>query len=236
VPASPPRPRGAVGRARGGSVWFWSAIGLAVAGAAVAIFALLHGVTKPAARSQPGALVTTFLPSELRHVPVACASVTAAILDEYMPGRSKPVAAQPLVGTAASQCSWSVDQTQRYRFMEVALEAYGPSGLASGNGSATQAAQDAFAQAKAAKLFPPPKSHEPKAAVTAVPGFGQEAFSAAQRYQRGGELDMVTLVARYHNVVLTVIFEARASHPAQQFPVLTAGAKAAAHAVLAKLG
>lgn len=237
--APPARPRGSGGpaRPRGGSAWFWSGIGLAAAGAAVVAFALLHGGAKPVASTQPGTLVTTFLPGELKRVPASCAAVTAAILDQYLPGRSKPVAAQPLEGTAASQCSWSVDKPQRYRFMEVAVEAYGPSGLASGNGSATQAARDAFVQARVAKLFPPPKSHEPKATVTAVKGLGQEAFSAAQRYQRGGTLDMVTLVARYRNVVVTVVFEARTSRSGPDpFGVLRTGATAAAQAVLARLG
>jgi hypothetical protein len=238
-PPTPPPRRGGTGRSRRvrGSPWFWSAIGLAVAGVAVIAFALTHKAGGGTVKPQPGALVTTFLPGELKRVPNACTAVTAALLDQYLPGRSKAVAAQPLEGTAASQCSWTVDQAQRYRFMEVAIEAYGPSGLASGNGSATNAAQDALTQARVAKLFPPPKSHEPKATVTAVPGLGQDAFSAAQRYQRGGVLDMVTLVVRYHNVVVTVIFEARAGHSVPDPPTfLPADARAVAGAVLARLG
>ncbi|MGE5288378.1 MAG: hypothetical protein ACM3ML_14515 [Micromonosporaceae bacterium] len=234
----PPRRRSSVGHARGRrSGWFWSAVGLAVAGAVVATVALVQGSGQGGTGPAPGTMVTAFLPGELQRVPAACTTVNSAVLAQYMPGRSKPAAAEPLEGGAASQCSWSVDQPQRYRFMEVALVAYTPSGLASGNGSATRAAQDAFVQARLGKQFPPRRSGSPKAKMTTISGLGQEAFSADQHYKRGGVLDMLTMVVRYRNVVITVIYEARTGGRFGADPVSTLrqGAEAAARSALAKL-
>jgi hypothetical protein len=237
VPPPPSRrpPTGHARTSRPG--WFWSAIGLAVAGAVVAAVALVQGSGKGETGHSPGAMVTSFQPGEFQRVPAACTAVSGAVLGQYMAGRSKPAAAEPLEGRAASQCSWSVDRPQQYRFMEVALVAYTPSGLASGNGSATQAARDAFVQARLGKQFPPRRSGAPKARVTGVSGLGQQAFSADQRYRRGGILDMRTVVVRYRNVLVTVIFEARTGGQFGPDPVgaLQSGAEAAARSALAKL-
>jgi hypothetical protein len=239
--AAPPRmpQRTRVGPARRGgrSRWFWPAIGLAVVGAVVVVVAVVHGGGSSSAGQQPGVLITTFMPGEIQRVPAACTAVPNAVLDRYLPGRSKPAAAQPLVGKAASQCSWTVDRPGMYRFMELAVEAYNPNGLASGDGSATRAAGDAFVAARLAKQFPLRKSQDPKAIVTVVPGLGQEAFSADQHFRRGALLDMVTLVARYRNVLVTVIFEARTGGGFGADPVstLNAGAQAAARAALTGL-
>ncbi len=236
---SPPPQRVATGRPRRGrrSRWFLPAIGLAAAGVAVVSVALFQGGGQGQAGSAPGSLVTTFMPGEIQRVPAACTAISGAVLGQYLPGRSKPAAAQPLQGRAASQCSWTLDQPQTYRFMEVAVEAYAPSGLASGDGSASQAAQDAFAAARAAKQFPSKKSQDPKAIVTSVPGLGQEAFTARQQFKRGATLDMITFVARYRNVLVTVIFEARTggSFGADPVSMLTAGSQTAARDALAKL-
>jgi hypothetical protein len=239
-PPAPPRGRRVPnGHARRGrSRWFWPAIGLAVVGAAVAAVALvLQGSGQGESGPAPGTMVTGFLPGEIQQLPAACTAVGAAVLGQYMPGNSKPVAAQPLEGQAASQCSWSVDRPTRYRFMQVALVAYAPSGLASGNGSATQAAKDAFVQARLTKQFPPPKSGQPKAAISTIPGFGQGAFSADQQYQRGGAIDMLTMVVRYRNVLVTVIFETRTGgqYGPDSVSMLQQGAEAAARTVLSKL-
>jgi hypothetical protein len=237
LPRRPPRRPSGSRRRAGRSPWFWPAIGLAVGGALVVAVALVHGGGHGSAAQEPNGLVTTFMPGEIQNVPAACAVASAAVLDQYMPGRSKPAAAQPLEGKATSQCSWSVDRPGIYRFMAISVEAYEPNGLASGNGSATQAAQDAFAGAKVAKQFPPKKSQDPKAVITTVPGLGQEAFSADQHFARGALLDMVTLVARYRNVLVTVIFEARTGgrFGADPAALLGAGAQAAARNALAKL-
>ncbi len=120
----------------------------------VVALALVQGGQSKAS-PEAGALVTTFMPGEIQRVPAACTAVPAAVLDQYLAGSSKPAGAQPLEGKAASQCSWTLDEPRTYRFMELALEAYAPSGLATGNGSASQAAQDAFVGAKVAKQIPP---------------------------------------------------------------------------------
>lgn len=233
--AAPSPRRAAISRLRYSrrTLWFWSAIGLAVAGAVVVVVALVEGGGRNAGAA-PGALVTTFMRGEIQQVPNACAAVPTAVLDKYMPGRSKAAAAEPLEGKAGSQCSWTVDTPQRYRFMEVVLEAYAPSGLASGNGSATQAAEDAFAGARAAKQFPQRQSKQPKATVSDVTGLGQQAFSADQHYNRHALLDMETLVVRYRNVLVTVIFEARVGGRYGPDPggALRTGAEAAAKAAL----
>ena len=244
----PPRPRrGTAGRPRRGtagcprrgrrSAWFWPAVGLAVAGAAVVALALVQD-GQSRASPEPGALVTKFMAGEIQRMPAACTAIPAAVLDQYMPGSSKPAASQPLEGNAASQCSWTLDKPQAYRFMELALEAYAPSGLATGNGSATQAAQDAFVGAKVAKQFPPKRSQNPAAVVTSVSGLGDEAFAADQVFRRGAVLDMVTLVARYRNVLVTVVIEARTGggFGADHVSMLTAGAQAVARDALTRLG
>ena len=239
-PGAPPRPRRAVPRGprpRHHVAWSWAAVAVAVGGALVAVVAVAGGGQSKAGAGS-GGLVTRFMPGEIQQVPPACGAVPGTVLDDYLPGRSRPAAAQPLEGKAATQCSWSVDRPGTYRFMEVTEEAYGPSGLATGNGSATQAAQDAFAAAKAAKQFPPRGSQDPRATVATVSGLGTEAFSARQQFRRGAVLDMVTLVARYRNVVVTVVFEARAGAGLGADPVslLVAGAHAGARSAVAKLG
>jgi hypothetical protein len=234
----PPRRRVPAGHARNSrSGWFWSAIGLAVAGAVVAAVALVQGSGKGETGPSPGVMVTSFLPGEFQRVPAACTAVSGAVLGQFLPGRSKPAAAEPLEGRAASQCSWSVDRQRQYLFLEVALVAYAPSGLASGNGSATEAARDAFVQARLGKQFPPRGSGAPKARLTGVAGLGQQAFLADQHYKRGGILDMRTMVVRYRNVLITVIFEARAGGRFGSDPsgTLQSGAEAVARSALAKL-
>jgi hypothetical protein len=235
----PPR-RVIAGRTRRGgwSPWLLPAAGLVILSAVVVVFALVGGVGQGSAGPAPGFVVTTFMPGELQRVPAACTMTPGAVLDQYLPGRSRPAAAQPLEGQAASQCSWTVDSPRTYRFMELAVEAFAPNGLASGNGSATQAARDAFVQAKIAKQFPPTKSRDPKAVVTPVSGLGQEAFSADQHFRRGAPLDMITVVARHRNVIVTVVFEARTGGAFGADPVgtLTAGAQAVANSALTRLG
>lgn len=218
-------------------LYFWSAITLAVIGAVVAVVAIL-GQRPGQARTSPGRLVTTFQPGEYQHVSNACHAVAPDVLNQYLPGRKAPAAVQPLSGQASSQCSWTVDKPHTYRFLELEVAAYPPSGLASGNGSASQAARDAFATAKQQKSDPPHTTGLPKATVASLSGVGQQAFSAQQRYTRGGVTNVVTVVALQRNALVTVVFEARSGGPYGQASVsdLTAGAEAAAREALSKLG
>lgn len=176
--------------------------------AAVAIAVLVYFLTMGgggAANTGLGSLVTTFLPGELQQVPNACSSVSPATLNQTVPGPRKE-AAPPLNNGAQSQCTWTLDSPPTYRVLEVNMTAYSPSGLASGDGSATFAAEDAYAEAQNAKEKPGPHSGQPPATVANVSGLGSSAFSASQQFsQNGTVLDMATVYVRYRNVIIQVV-------------------------------
>ncbi len=154
-------------------------------------------------------LVTTFLPGELQQVPDACTSVPQATLGQYLPGQLK-MASPPLNTGATSQCTWTLDKPPMYRVLEVNMQAYSPSGLASGDGSATFAAEDAYAEFETAKQNPGPHSGQPPASVTdlsSLPGGNDTvAFEAAQVFNvNGATTDVSTMIVRYRNVIVTVV-------------------------------
>jgi hypothetical protein len=156
-----------------------------------------------------GSLVTSFLPGEIQQVPDACSTVPAATLSAYLPGQPK-MAAPPLNSGASSQCTWTLDKPPTYRVLEVILQAYSPSGLASGDGSATFAAIDAYAEDEQGMQHPGPHSGQPTATVTDLSGMpgGSDtvAFSAMQVFNRNGAItDVATVVVRYRNVIITVV-------------------------------
>jgi hypothetical protein len=158
-----------------------------------------------------GSLVTTFLPGELQQVPNACTSVPSATLSQDLPGQPKE-AAPPLNTGANSQCTWTLDSPPAYRVLEVSMQAYSPSGLAPGDGSATFAAEYAFAQDESSKQDPGPKSGEPKATITNLDGLpgGNDtvAFQAAQVFDVSGAItDVSTVYVRYRNVIVTVVLD-----------------------------
>jgi len=219
-------------------LYFWSAISVAVIGAVVAVVAVLDQPGASQSRNSPGPLVTSFLPGEYQNVPQACHVVPPDMLNQYMPGREAPAGFQPLGGQASSQCSWTLDKPHTYRFLEVEVAAYSPSGLASGNGSATEAAKDAFTAASQQKSDPPKSSGQPKATVTPLTGLGQQAFAAQQRYSRGGVTNVVTVVALQHNALVTVVFEGRSGgrYGSAAVSDLTNGAETAARDAIGKLG
>ncbi len=192
----------------------------------------------PARHSSLG-LVTTFQPGESQTVPDACRAVTAATLSQYVPGPRHVVVPHSLDGRAQSMCDWTVDAPPVYRLLDVTVQAYSPSGLASGDGSATNAAVDAYQQAMQQKANPPKASHQPKATISAVPGVGSAAFSALQVPTAGGDTtDLITVVARERNVLVTVVFDGLAHSPGGKYgpvsvPQLQAGAVAAARDILA---
>jgi hypothetical protein len=152
-------------------------------------------------------LITTFLPGELQQVPGACDAVPSATMTQYMPGPLKTVA-PPLNSGLESQCTWTLDNAPTYRVLELDLHAYSPSGLASGDGSATFAAIDAYEQAQSDKQDPGKNSGEPDASITTITVDGDPAFVATQVYNDGSTLtDMATEVVRYHNVLITTIVD-----------------------------
>jgi hypothetical protein len=152
--------------------------------------------------------VTTFQRGEFKTVPNSCTAVTSATLGQYLPGKRRMVAPRSLNGAAQSLCNWTLDAPPLYRVLEVNAQAYSPSGLATGNGSATQAAIDNYQEALAALRHPRRATHLPPATVIALHGLGAAAFAALQVVQaRGISTDLETVVARDHNVLITVVMQ-----------------------------
>jgi hypothetical protein len=199
----------------------------------VVFFTTRGGGSQPASVS-PGALITTFLPGELQKVPNACTAVPAATLDQYLP--SKPaVAAPPLNDVASSECTWTIDKPI-YRDIEVSLQAYSPSGLASGDGSATFAAIDAYAEAQQIKQDPGRDSGQPKAQISTLSGLGNAAFTATQTFRTTGAIsNIVTEVVRYRNVLVTVVVDGYASQDSNAVTDLTTAAETIAQDVTQQL-
>ncbi len=214
--------------------------GLAVAGGAVAAAVLLSGGPSPA-QVTPNALITTFLPGELRQVPDACGTVPAATVRRYLPGKVTVASPLPVNGAAESACNWSLNAPPVWRLLDLTILAYAPSGLASGDGSATNAAEDAYASALHGMRSPPRNSPGPPAAVTTLTGLGDQAFSAVQVFRGGGSVtDVATVVVRYHNVIVTVKLNGlqhsnRGSYGPVSQPQLSAAALAFAQAAEAAL-
>jgi hypothetical protein len=225
-------------RRRARVIWVWGGAAIAVAVIVAALLFVIGG--NPAGNVSPDGLVTTFQPGEFRTVPSACASVTPATLGQYLPGKRRMIAPHSLDGSAQSLCTWTVDAPPVYRVMEVTVQAYAPSALASGDGSATFAAIGAYQQALQAKLHPARDTHLPAATVTQLPGLGMRAFAALQVVRiRPGATDLQTVVARDHNVIVTVVFQAPHGNTGRYRPadpaLLAAGAAATARDIVSQL-
>jgi hypothetical protein len=188
---------------------------------AVAVYFLTSGGGGNSANLGLGSLVTQFLPGEVQTVPDACSTVSTATLSQYLPDSPKQ-AAPPLNSGTDSQCSWTMDDAPTYRVLEVQVEAYTPSALVAnsngtglvpeGNGSATYAAEAAFASYDYNLVHPAAKSGQPAATVAEISGMpgGTEssAFSATQVLSRGGAIfDEASVYVRYRNVVIIALME-----------------------------
>jgi hypothetical protein len=219
-------------------IYTWGGIAIAIAVIAAGGW-LLFG-PKPAVQPH-GNFVTTYQPGEFRSVPNACGVVSAATLNQYLPGtRARAVSA--LGGSSTeSQCTWTLDARPLYRVLEVTAQSFAPSLLATGNGSATFSAIDSYGNTQQSLASPARATHLPKATVTQVPGLGDSAFSALQVIHASGDTtDLVTLVVRDRNALITVDLQGlNHSHHGGYGPVsvpqLQAGAVAAAREVLAGL-
>lgn len=240
------RSRAQATRARQAKRRLVAAGSLAAAAALVAVLVivLLPGA-KPALTGLSG-FVTTYQRGELRSVPSTCGAVSAGVLGQYLPGSPTKVSLPGLTGKSSNQCDWTLDHKPMYRLLEVTAAAYAPSGLASGNGSATAAATDAYALALHGYLNPVKGSGLAKAQINAVSGLGKQAFSAFQVLKVGAHTaaevttDRITVLARYRNVLITAEFSgieyaSQGGYGPVQPSLLQAGAVAAARAVLAKL-
>jgi hypothetical protein len=242
MPESPRRD--ARNRRRGAQRRRWLVWGVPAA-VVVIVAAIVVVLVKPGsspAPVTPGSLITTFLPGEIQKVPTACSSVPSGTLSTYLPGKTKQAAPPPLDGVLDSQCDWTLDQRPTYRLLQLDIRAYTPSGLASGTGSATFAAIDAYAEAMQQKQDPAPNTGAPKGQVTVIKGLGTAAFTATQVYQVEGAItDVATTVIRYRNVLVTVVLNGLdKSNNGHYGPVsmsqLSAGSQAAARAAFAQVG
>jgi len=205
-PGSRSRKAAARSRRRSRITWVWAGAAVAVVLIVVAVVAKLHG-HQPAPVSN-GGFVTTFQRGEFKTVPNSCTAVTSATLGQYLPGKRRMVAPRSLNGSAQSLCNWTLDAPPMYRVLEVSAQAYSPSALATGNGSATQAAIDAYQQDLATLRHPVRATHLPPATVTALHGLGTAAFAALQVVQaRGISTDLETVVARDQNVLVVVVMQ-----------------------------
>ena len=145
-----PAPRAPGGRALRAAArrrrrWLILIAGLVVVAGGVIAAVVVPGGPAPAP-VVPGGLITTFQPGELQTVPDACGTVPGATVQQYLPGKAKQASPLPIDGSAESACDWTIDQAPVYRLLELNLLAYAPSGLASGDGSATFAAIDGYSQ------------------------------------------------------------------------------------------
>ncbi len=192
----------------------------------------------PAASGQND-LVTTFQSGDIRTVPSACSAVSASTLGQYLPGHRTKAITQSL--KLESQCTWTLDAKPVYRVLEITTQAFGPSLLATGNGSATFSAIDAYNTELQAMKNPPKSAHRPQARLGAPAGLGSTAFSALQVWRNAGSrTDFVTVVTRTHNVVITVTLQGLESSASSGYgpvsvPTLQAGALAIAHEAVAQL-
>jgi hypothetical protein len=118
----------------------------------------------------------------------------------------------------------------------VAAQAYQPSAVAAGNGSATDNAVDSFAIAEQALRAPGKKSALPPAQITPITGLGTEAIRSIQVIHTPAAVnDLVTVMARKRNLVVTVTLQAQAAgngYGPADVGNLEAGALAIARAVL----
>ena len=220
--------------------WLVLIAGLVVVAGGVTAAIVVPGGPGPAPVT-PDGLITTFQPGELQTVPDACGTVPAATVQHYLPGQVKQASPLPIDGSAGSACDWTIDHPPVYRLLELSLLAYAPSGLASGDGSATYAAIDAYGQTLQALQDPSKRSAEPKATVSTLSGLGDQAFSATQVFRRGGAVtDVATVVVRFHNVVVSVTLNGldhsnRGSYGPVSLPGLSSAALAFAQAAEAAL-
>ena len=236
------RGRRAAARARKSRRRLLVGCGAAVAVAVIAAGVLwvtntwpFQGQTAPAVSSP---VVTTFQPGEFRSVPNACSAVSPALLSQYLPGQVTKVS-QALGSATQSQCTWTLDRRPDFRVLTVSSQAYAPSLLASGDGSATFSAIDAYGQTLQGLQNPPKGSKAPRAQLGTAVGLGRDAFTALQVFHVAGDTtDEITVVVRDRNVLIDVTMQGQQRGGGfGPVPVATlrAAALAAAHEVLAGL-
>ena len=195
--------------------------------------------SKAAPASKGNGFVTTFQPGEFHSVPNSCSMVSSATIGQYLPGKVARVS-QALGSSTQSQCTWTLDAKPDFRVLSVTGQAFSPSLLASGDGSATFSAIDAYGTELQNLQHPGKKTKAPTAQIGAAVGLGNTAFTAFQVFHQGGGdiTDEVTVVVRDHNALIIVTMQGQEhGHGFGTVPdaTLRAGALAAAHEAIAAL-
>jgi hypothetical protein len=202
----------------------------------IAVIAVIAVLPSPAPKSS---FINTLQPGEYKGVPNACTAVSSSLLSQTLTGQARKVTPTGN-GSTSSQCSFTVDHRPVFRVLQITIQAFQPSLVVAGNGSATAGATDAYVAARQALASPSKKSPLPKASITSASGLGQEAISALQVLHRGRTVtDLITVVARERNVLLTVFMQAQTSgggYGPVSASALAGGTQTVAKAVLAKAG
>jgi hypothetical protein len=200
----------------------------------IAVVAVIIELPSPAPKSS---FINTLQPGEFKAVPNACTAVSSSLLSQNLTGHASKVTPTG-TGSNNSQCSFTVDHRPVFRVLQITIQAFQPSLVVAGNGSATAGATDAYVAARLALASPSKKSPLPKASITSVSGLGQQAISALQVLHRGRTVtDLVTVVARERNVLLTVFMQAQTAgggYGPVSTSALAGGTQTLAKAVLAK--
>jgi hypothetical protein len=205
-------------------------------GGTAIVVALLVGVvilvTRP--HPAPSRFVTTLQPGEFRAVPDACKVYGDADLRQLMNGQPKSI--QPQKGQQLNQCTYTVDAKPTFRVLTILVQAMQAS-LAFGNGSATADAKYNFAKQQQLLAKPPKNKAQPPATITPIRGMGDQALSALQTFPTKAATDVVTVLARYRNVLITVTFEGEAGNGFGPVTAgeLRSGALAVARAALSRV-
>ncbi len=175
------------------------------------IVVILAGVGYYVSRPSPAphSYVTALQKGEYSTVPDTCKVLTASAVNQYV-GGTPTKGVQSSSGSGKSECTYQFDSKPTFRVLDITIAAYVPSLIAPGNGSATSYATYTFAQTKQMFVQPPKNTPEPPAKVTPV-ALGNEALSAVQVYHAGPKQDRATVVARWHNVLITTSLWATAS-------------------------
>lgn len=174
----------------------WGSVAVVAAVIAVAVYYL----TEPSTPTHP--YVTTLQKGEFRTVPNACRLIAPSALSQYLNGRpSKSV--QTFAAAAKSECTFQVD-AKTFRELDITMQAYTPSLIAPGNGSATSYARYTFAQTRQVLATPPKGAAQPPASIKPLSGPGSQAFAAVQLYRQRSKTDLVIVLVQLHNVLITV--------------------------------
>ena len=205
-------------------------------GTAIVIAALVAGgillTRSPAPKSR---FVMTLQKGELLSVPDACKVIGAADLRRLLHGAPRSI--QPYKGQAQSQCIYTVDAQPTFRVLNILVQAYRASLTVSGNGSATTNAKYNFWQQRSLLITPPKHTPQPPATVTAVGGLGSQALSAVQVFRTDSVTDLVTVLVRYRNVLITASLQGQTSGGFGPVTIseLRSGALAVARTVFARV-